>query len=200
LPAPWPPTVDLTWLLLFAAQHSGMARDAFKQRWVRLVPPPLERSLYVGLSGALCLLLALTWQPLEGPPLWRGPRWLVVVPLLAAGGMALINGRYDHARFFGLRQACGGDGMAPERLIVTGPYRYIRHPLMACLLVFLWAQPVMSATLALLAGGLTAYLVLGIVLEERDLLRRFGADYAAYRRRVPALVPWRAPAPPEKTA
>jgi hypothetical protein len=66
---------------------------------------------------------------------------------------------------------------------------------MACLLVFLWGQPVLSPTLALLSGGLTAYIGAGIILEERDLLRLFGPAYAAYRRRVPALVPWRRPAP-----
>jgi protein-S-isoprenylcysteine O-methyltransferase Ste14 len=194
---PWPLVVDLLWLLVFGVQHSVMAREGFKQRWVRLVPPRLERSVYVALSGALCLLLALAWQPLPGPPLWRGPRWLVIVPLLAAVGLALVNARHDHADFFGLRQAWAGDrSPPPEQLIVGGPYRYIRHPLMACLLVFLWAQPVLSPTLALLAGGLTAYITVGVVLEERDLLRRFGPAYAAYRRRVPALIPWRWPARP----
>jgi protein-S-isoprenylcysteine O-methyltransferase Ste14 len=66
---------------------------------------------------------------------------------------------------------------------------------MACLLVFLWVQPVMSTTLLILTGGLSAYIALGLLLEERDLMRRFHPHYAAYRRRVPALVPWRSPAP-----
>ncbi len=67
---------------------------------------------------------------------------------------------------------------------------------MVCLLVFLWAQPVMTPTLAMLSGGLTLYIVLAIPLEERDLLRRFGSAYEDYRRRVPAFIPWRRPADP----
>ena len=81
-----------------------------------------------------------------------------------------------------------------QELATDGPYRFVRHPLMACLLVVLWAQPVMRADMALLAAGLSAYILLGVVLEERDLARRFGPDYDHYRHRVPALVPWRWPA------
>jgi protein-S-isoprenylcysteine O-methyltransferase Ste14 len=192
-----PLLVDLGLLLLFGLQHSGMAREGWKRLSSRLIPPSLERSTYAALSGLLLLLLALTWQPLPGPALWRGPLALVAVPLAAGAGLALLNARYDHAGLFGLRQAWAGDRPAPpERLLVGGPYRYVRHPLMVCLLVFLWAQPVLTPTLALLSGGLTAYIALGLVLEERDLLRRFHPDYAAYRRRVPALLPWRRPASP----
>jgi protein-S-isoprenylcysteine O-methyltransferase Ste14 len=94
---------------------------------------------------------------------------------------------------------CGVIWAGPGWLaLMLGPYRYVRHPLMACLLVMFWAQPVMTPTLALLSGGLTAYVAVGLVLEERDLLRRFGPAYAAYRRRVPALVPWRPPAEPAR--
>ncbi len=192
IPWPWALVLNLAWLLLFALQHSGMAREVAKRSW--LVPAHLARSVYAALSGLLLVALVLVWQPLPGPPLWSGPGWLVVVPFGAGIGLALINARHDHAELFGLRQAWAEDRPAPpERLVVIGPYRHLRHPLMACLLAFLWAQPVMSPTLALLAGGLTAYVLLGTVLEERDLLRRFHPEYAAYRRRVPALVPWRLP-------
>jgi protein-S-isoprenylcysteine O-methyltransferase Ste14 len=198
-PVPWPGVspwlVDVGWLVLFGLQHSGMARHGFKACWTRLVPARLERSLYAALSGLVLLGLALTWQPVPGGPLWTGPPWLGLVALAAALGLVLVSVRFDHFGLFGLRQAWE-PAPAPERLLVLGPYRYLRHPLMACLLVFLWAQPVLSATLALLAGGLTAYILAGIILEERDLLRQFGPAYAAYRRRVPALVPWRRPAPP----
>jgi methanethiol S-methyltransferase len=198
-PSPW--LVNVAWLVLFAAQHSGMARDKFKRVWTGVVPPPLERSVYAAVSGLLLLALPLVWQPLPGAPLWELPRALVAVPLAAALGLALIHLAYDPAGFFGLRQALAGDAPGPpERLIVTGPYRYVRHPLMACQVAFLWAQPVMPPGLALLAAGLTVYILLGTALEERDLLRRFGPAYAAYRRAVPRLVPWRRPAPPEGSA
>jgi protein-S-isoprenylcysteine O-methyltransferase Ste14 len=196
LPLGWAWAADLAWLVAFGLQHSVMARDGFKRHWTRLVSPRLERSVYVGLSGLLLLGLSLTWQPLDGPAWWRGPLALLLVPLAAAVGLGLVSRLFDHGSFFGLCQAWSEDGSAPpETLLVAGPYRYVRHPLMACLLVFLWAQPVMPPTLALLSGGLSAYVALGLALEERDLLRRFHPAYAAYRRRVPALVPWRRPIP-----
>jgi protein-S-isoprenylcysteine O-methyltransferase Ste14 len=194
LPLPHPWLINVAWLLVFGTQHSGMARDGWKRLWTRIVPPHLERSVYSALSGVILAGMALTWQPLPGPPLWRGPQWLVVLPLTAALGMAWVNVRFDHPGFFGIRQAwTGRSEPAPERLLVIGPYRFVRHPLMTCLLAFLWLQPVMAPGLLLLSGGLSGYIVLGVVLEERDLLRRFGPAYSAYRRRVPMFVPWRRP-------
>jgi protein-S-isoprenylcysteine O-methyltransferase Ste14 len=195
LPHPW--LVNIGWLVAFGLQHSGMARTGFKRPWTRLVPPHLERSVYTGLSGLLLLGLAATWQPLPGDALWRGPPWLVVVPLAAGLGLVLVNRRFDHAGLFGLRQVREkGRPPTPDRLLILGPYRRVRHPLMACLLAFLWAQPVMTPTLLLLDAGLTAYVAVGVMLEERDLVSRFGEAYRSYRRRVPALVPWRRPVPP----
>jgi protein-S-isoprenylcysteine O-methyltransferase Ste14 len=191
-PCPW--CVDLAWLAAFALSHSGMAREGFKRLWTRVVPARLERSLYAGLSGFLLLALPLVWQSLPGKPWWRLPAGLAVVPATAGLGLALVNLWHDHAGLFGLRQAWGVAPAEEERLIVSGPYRYVRHPLMACLLVFLWAQPVMRPESALLAGGLSAYILAGIRLEERDLERRFHPHYAEYGRRVPMLLPWRRPA------
>ncbi len=191
----WPWAIDLAWLTAFGLQHSVMAREGFKRRWTRLVPPHLERSVYAAFSGLLLLGLSLTWQPVPGPEWWHGPSWLLALPLLAGLGLVLVNFRFDHAGLFGLRQAwSAGVPEPPERLLIVGPYRFVRHPLMACLLAFLWAQPVMPTSLALLSGGLTAYIAVGVFFEERDLLRRFHPRYAAYRRRVPALLPWRRPA------
>ena len=196
---PW--AVDMSWLVLFGVQHSVMSRDGFKRRWIRFVPPHLERSVYAALSGLLLLGMSLTWQPIPGPELWHGPLLLLALPLAAGVGLVFVNLRFDHAGLFGLRQAwSAGAAAPPERLLVVGPYRYVRHPLMACLLAFLWPQPVMPATLSLLSGGLTAYVAVGVLLEERDLLRRFHPNYAAYRRRVPALLPWRRPAAPGEFA
>jgi protein-S-isoprenylcysteine O-methyltransferase Ste14 len=196
LPPVWAWALDLAFLLLWTAQHSIMARVAFKARWTRIVPPSLERSVYAGISGLVLGILSLVWQPITDTVWWSGPWWLVVVPLVAALGLVLVNLRFDHTGLFGLRQAWNGDHPEPpEKLVVSGPYRFIRHPLMACLLLFLWTQPVMSPTLALLNGGMTLYIVIGLYFEERDLARRFHPDYAAYRRRVPALIPWRRPLP-----
>lgn len=192
LPHPW--MVNLGWLVLFGIQHTGMARAGFKRFWTRIVPPTLERSLYAALAGLVLIGLGLTWQKLDGGPLWRLPRGLVVLSLTAAAGLAYVNLRFDHLGLFGVRQAWQQD--VPELLLVVGPYRYVRHPLMACLVGFLWLQPVMPPGLALLGAGLSAYIALGLWFEERDLRRRFGAAYDAYRRRVPALLPWRPPVSP----
>jgi methanethiol S-methyltransferase len=194
LPESRPWVVDVAWLAAFGLQHSIMARDGFRRRWTQFVPPQLERSVYAALSGLLLLGLSLTWQPIPGPEWWHGPLFLLALPLAAGAGLVLVNMRFDHAGLFGLRQAWSAQPSAPERLLIVGPYRYIRHPLMACLLAFLWLQPVMPPTLALLSGGLTLYVAVGVFFEERDLLRRFHPLYAAYRRRVPALIPWRRPA------
>jgi protein-S-isoprenylcysteine O-methyltransferase Ste14 len=189
---PW--LIDLAWLVAFAVQHSLMARESFKRLWTRLVPPWLERSLYAALSGILVGLVPLVWQPLPGEPLWRLPSWFVVVPLWGAAMLALTNLRHDHAGLFGLRQVWSpGRPEEKETLVVTGAYRFVRHPLMSRLLCFLLAQPIMRPEVALLSGGLSAYILLGIQLEERDLLRRFGAEYERYRRHVPMLIPWRGP-------
>jgi protein-S-isoprenylcysteine O-methyltransferase Ste14 len=195
LPHPW--LIDLGWIVVFSVQHSGMARTGFKRVWTRWVPSFLERSIYAGLSGLLLLGLFATWQPLPGEPLWRGPEWLVVVSLGFGVGLVLVNLSFDHAGLLGLRQVREhGLQPTPDRLHVLGPYRWVRHPLMACLLGFLWTQPVMTPTLLVLNIGLTGYVAAALFLEEADLVRRFGDAYRDYRRRVPALLPWRSPVPP----
>jgi protein-S-isoprenylcysteine O-methyltransferase Ste14 len=195
LPHPW--LIDSAWLLVFGLQHSGMARAGWKRVWTSLVPPHVERSVYAALSGLILIGMAFTWQLPAGEPLWRMPRWLVVLPLTTAVGLVWLSARFDHLGLFGIRQAWEyGREPTPERLLVVGPYRFVRHPLMVCLLAFLWLQPVMPLGLACLSGGLTAYIVVGVVLEERDLRQRFGAAYTDYRRRVPMFLPWRRPAPP----
>lgn len=178
--------VDLGWLGLFALQHSGMARRGFKRRWI---PELLERSVYAALSGLLLLALPFVWQPMPGGVIYRLPDAVVVVPLIAGMCLALVNTRHDHAGLFGLRQAWSIP--EAERLETGGAYRLVRHPLMTCLLVFLWTQPTMTPTLLVLDGGLTLFVLLGVTLEERDLMRTFPRDYPAYRRRVPMLFPWR---------
>jgi protein-S-isoprenylcysteine O-methyltransferase Ste14 len=194
LPHPW--IINIAWLVLFALAHSGMARARWKRLWTKAIPEHLERSVYAGLSGLLLLGMAATWQVLPGEPLWRAPRGIVLVALTAAAALAWINLRFDHLGLFGVRQVWEhGRTPTPERLLIVGPYRWVRHPLMTSLLVFLWAQPVMPPSLALLSSGLTVYIFVGVFLEERDLRKRFGAAYAEYRRQVPAFFPWRRPAP-----
>src|SRR5262249_6362406 len=190
-PTPW--LVNAGWLLLFAVQHSGMARQSFKRWWTQWIPATLERSVYVGASGIVLGALMLGWQPLPGEPLWQRPLAIIPISLLAAVGISACNAWFDHAAFFGLQQAWTGKVGTTDRLRIEGPYRYVRHPLMVGLLIAIWAQPIMPPELLMLNAGLTIYILIAIRLEERDLIRQFGIAYLRYRRRVPALIPWRWP-------
>jgi len=192
---PWAVTIDLSLLLLFAVQHSVMARRAVKARLRRLVPVELERTTYV-LATNLCLALLLAlWQPWD-EQIWRvdGPPATVLWALCAAGWVLAIAATFavDHLELVGLRQA--GWAATPHRtpssdLQVDGLYAVVRHPLMTGLVLAFWATPRMSAPHLLFAVAATGYIGLGIVFEERDLRRTFGASYDEYASRVPALVP-----------
>ena len=195
-------TVDLTLLLLFAVQHTLMARQQVKAWMRRRVPPPLERTSYV-LAADLCLvLLLLLWQPFGGEVWHVGGAAAVVLWSVYLGGWVLAvvsTFAVDHLELLGLRQA----GWAQPRdtneiasLEVGGLYAVVRHPLMTGLLVAFWVTPEMGASHLLFAFAATGYIAVGIRFEERDLRRQFGASYDAYAARVPSLVPhFRLPEP-----
>ena len=187
LPGPLPGLINIGLLFAFALQHSGMARQTFKNFVVRWIPAELERSIYVAASGTAVTLLVFFWQPLPGKPIWQGPTWIVAISLLAAIGIGVCCGWFDHAKFFGLTYNAEKRGP----LCIEGPYRFVRHPLMVGLLIALWAQPTMPRELLMLNAGLTFYILLAIRWEERDLVREFGEEYEKYRRKVPALIPFR---------
>ncbi len=185
MPGPLPWLINLGLLLAFALQHSGMARRTFKAILRRRLPAELERSLYVAASGIAVASLVFFWHPLPGPAIWHGPTWIAAFSLLAAVGVGICCGWFDHARFLGLTAQAG----ARTPLRIVGPYRFVRHPLMLGLLIALWAQPIMPRDLLMLNVGLTIYILIAIRLEERDLVREFGEEYEEYRRQVPALIP-----------
>lgn len=186
--------VDLALLLLFAAQHSVMARRQVKSWLRRRVPERLERTTYVLATNACLILLLVLWQP------WSGRVWhfggvvaVVVWALCAAGWLLAVASTFavDHLELTGLRQAGWAAPRVahPTTLQVRGLYAVVRHPLMTGLLVAFWATPRMSASHLLFAAASTGYIALGIRFEERDLRRTFGASYEAYAAHVPALVP-----------
>lgn len=181
---PW--VMNPVLLALFGLQHSGMAREAWKGRF----PETLQRAVYVFASGIACFALAELWQRVPGESWWRMPFWVIAFPIAAIAGMIWCLLRMDLPEFLGLRPFLAKQD-AEQRLDTAGPYRFVRHPLMFFTLVYLWTIPEMTATHGMLVVGLTAYVLLGILLEERDLERRFGDAYVAYRRKTPMLVPWR---------
>jgi protein-S-isoprenylcysteine O-methyltransferase Ste14 len=191
--APAAVAIDLGLLLVFAAQHSVMARASVKARLRRLVPPALERTTYV-LATDVCLVLLLAlWQPFGGQ-VWHlhGAGAVALWSLCAAGWALAIAATYavDHAALTGLRQA----GWAPPRpaddqLQTGGLHAIVRHPLMTGLLIAFWATPQAGASHLLFAAASTGYVLLGVRFEERDLRRTFGTAYDDYAARVPALLP-----------
>ena len=139
----------------------------------------------------LPVLAVLALDP--GELLYRAARpWaaLLVVGQLGAG-LLLVVGllQTDVWHFIGLRQL--GEAQVTQRqLVVTGLYRWVRHPLYTAGLLFLWLTPLMTSSLLALNIGLTAYILIGLGFEERRLVSEYGMAYEAYRRRVPALLPF----------
>jgi protein-S-isoprenylcysteine O-methyltransferase Ste14 len=188
--------IDVALLTLFAVQHSVMARKWFKEWWTRLVPKPIERSTYVLFSSVALILLFIFWQPLGGV-IWsvEDPAGRFVLRALFAFGWGLVlfsTFLINHFDLFGLRQVWRNLLGLPEgglRFATPWPYRVIRHPLYLGWLFAFWMTPLMTLAHLLFSVATTAYILLAIQFEERDLVREHGDAYEAYRRSVPMLVP-----------
>jgi protein-S-isoprenylcysteine O-methyltransferase Ste14 len=192
-------TIDVLLLALFAVQHSGMARPAFKRWWTHYIPRPIERSTYVLLSSLTLVLLFWQWRTLP-LPVWsvesEPARW-VLYGLCAAGWLLVLSSTFliNHFDLFGLRQVwrhAHNLGVYLETPFVTRAfYRIVRHPLMLGFLIAFWATPAMSVGHLLFALVTTGYILVAVkFLEERDLVAQFGETYRDYQRRVPMLLPW----------
>jgi protein-S-isoprenylcysteine O-methyltransferase Ste14 len=186
---------DLLLLLLFAVQHTLMARPWFKRSWTRIVPAPAERASFVLTASLVLALLFWLWRPVGGT-VWhvRGPGADALWAVYAAGWAMALSSTFlvSHWDLFGLRQARAHARRArysPPAFTERGLYGRIRHPLMTGFLVIFWSAPVMTAGHVLFAAAATGYILVGIAFEEHDLIRSLGGTYAAYRERVPALIP-----------
>lgn len=187
--------IDLLLLSLFAVQHTVMARPWFKHRWTRVVPEPAERTTYVLAASLVLALVFWLWRPIGGT-VWslRGPGADAVWAGYAAGWAAALCSTFlvSHWDLFGLRQAwlhARKVRYSPPPFTERFVYGRIRHPLMAGFLVVFWSAPVMTAGHLLFAATATGYILAGIAFEEHDLIVSLGDTYAAYRARVPALIP-----------
>jgi methanethiol S-methyltransferase len=188
--------VNVALLGLFAVQHSVMARPAFKRRWTKIVPKSVERSTFVLFASAALALLLWQWRPIGGvvwsvtDPVAVGALYAVFAlgwtVLLAA--TLLIN----HFELFGLAQVwrfLRGVDAAPVKFRTPGLYRWVRHPIYLGFVLAFWAAPQMTVGHLLFALATTAYILIGIWFEERDLIVEFGEQYRRYRASVGMLVP-----------
>jgi methanethiol S-methyltransferase len=187
--------VNLLLLGMFAIQHTTMARPAFKRWWAKIFPVACQRSTYVLLSSLILLLLFWQWRPIP-TPLWHveGDAALLVNAIYWLGWVLAFASTFmiNHFDLFGLSQAffaARGAKAADQSFKTPLLYKIVRHPLMLGFLLVFWATPAMTAGHLLFAIMTTAYILVGLQFEERDLIAEFGTTYQEYRRRVPMLLP-----------
>jgi protein-S-isoprenylcysteine O-methyltransferase Ste14 len=190
--------VNLLLMSLFAVQHSVMARKQFKRWWTQFVPPSVERSTYVLFASLALVLLFWQWHPL---PAVMGsvadPQIAAAIVGLSFFGWLLVLGStfmINHFELFGLHQVVNnlaGRTMPEQRFKTPLLYGFVRHPIYLGFMIAFWAAPVMTLGHLLFAAVTTAYIFVGIFLEERDLIELFGDEYRRYRKTASMLIPWR---------
>ena len=188
--------IDIALIALFGLQHSVMARPAFKERWTKIVPPPIERSVYVLAASIALMILFVGWHPIDTivwnvrNPIAQNLIWM----LFWIGWLTVLTSTFliNHFELFGLQQAWFNmRGRQPEAPELRQPlfYRWVAHPLYAGFFLAFWATPKMSVGHLLLAVALSIYMLIAIRYEEHDLTDLFGEDYRRYRSSVGMLLP-----------
>jgi protein-S-isoprenylcysteine O-methyltransferase Ste14 len=188
--------INVALIILFGLQHSIMARTSFKQRLKQILPEAAERSTYVLLSGVFMAIAIYFWQPLPGM-IWNVENTTAQVILWSAyaigwGYLFVATFVTNHFELMGLRQVYLYFTNQPySKLPFTKKYmyRYSRHPMMLGVLIGMWALPMMSVSHFVMSILLTIYIVIGVILEERDLIRQFGNTYHQYRKQIATLIP-----------
>ena len=190
--------VNLLLMSLFAIQHSVMARKPFKKWFTQFVPKSVERSTYVLFASLVLILLFWQWRPLPAAV------WHIEHPQIAMAAMGLslfgwltvLTSTFliNHFELFGLHQVANnlaGKPMPAPRFRTPLYYKFVRHPIYLGFIIAFWAAPTMTVGHLLFAAVTTAYIFVGIFLEERDLIDLFGDEYRRYKARVSMLIPWR---------
>jgi len=190
--------VNLLLMSVFAIQHSVMARKGFKQWWTKFVPPSVERTTYVLLASLALALLIWQWRPMPAV-VWQiaDPGIAMALTILSfLGWLIVLTSTFliNHFELFGLNQVANnltGRSMLAPCFREPLYYHFVRHPIYLGFIIAFWAAPTMTVGHLLFAAVTTAYVLVGIQLEERDLIDIFGDQYRSYKARVSMLLPWR---------
>ncbi len=190
--------VNTLLLAVFAVQHSVMARKGFKQKWTEYVPKEIERSTYVLLASLALILMFSSWRPIGGV-IWdfsdSGLGTLFWI-LFIVGWLTVLASTFmiNHFELFGLNQVYAhlrGESLPDLSFRTPYLYNYVRHPIYLGFILAFWATPVMTSGHLLFALGATGYIMVGIFLEEKDLIAAYGDQYREYKRKVSMLIPLR---------
>lgn len=181
---------------VFAVQHSVMARQGFKKQWTKVVPVVVERSTYVLATSLALILLFWQWRPM-GSVIWDvsdSALGTVLIAISLVGWLTVLISTFliDHFELFGLKQVylnLKGKELPIGKFKKIGLYKVVRHPIYLGFAVAFWATPIMTTAHLLFAVGTLGYMLIGIFLEEKDLVSVFGAEYEEYKSEVSMLVP-----------
>jgi methanethiol S-methyltransferase len=188
--------INTVLLLAFAAQHSIMARQGFKRVWTQVIPKHLERPTYVLASSLTLIVLLWQWRPI--PDLvWELHGWgaMLLKVTFWLGWLLLLTSTFliNHFELFGVQQVWGhfrGKQYRPASFRTPVLYRIVRHPLYLGFVISFWSAPRMSLGHLIFSIATTGYILMGIHLEERDLVAEHGEAYRSYRERVPMIIPF----------
>ncbi len=188
---------DLFLIALFGVQHSVMARPAFKKKWTKIVPRPIERSTYVLFASIMLIIMMYFWQPVKFV-LWDVSQSVagsifLILSIMGWGIILLSTFLINHFDLFGLRQVylyARNEKIGHIKFRTPLFYKVVRHPLYFGFLLAFWFVPVMTVGQLVFTVGMTTYIFIGIYHEEKDLVKSFGNQYADYRERIPKIIPF----------
>lgn len=188
--------LDIALVAMFGIPHSVMARTGFKKYCRKIIPFPIERSFYVFIASITLILLSYLWQPIyfEILNIKTSLGIYAANSIFSAGLLLAIVSSFliDHFGIFGLRQPWNFLMKTESREVEFGTpslYKLVRHPMMLGMILILWSTPLMNVGHFILSVGMTIYIILGTLFEERDLGRIFGEKYRQYKREVPMFLP-----------